>query len=46
MGFCKQIPGGNRSNLAGRKLISPSNRRVKPVPAGRAEISFRQNGIM
>ena len=42
MGFCKQIPGGNLSRLAGMKIDFP-NRRVKSVPTGRVEIPFRQD---
>ena len=46
MGFCKQIPDGNLSHVAEKKIDFPMNRRVKFVPAGQVETSSRQNDIM
>ena len=42
--FFKWIPGGNLSRLVEMKVDFPM--RVKSIPAGRVEISSRQNGIM
>lgn len=42
----KQVRGVKLSQLARTKLISPYNRRVKPVLAEQVEISSRKTGIM
>ena len=48
MCFCKQIPGGNLFRCAGMKIDFPiySNRRVKSVPGGLVDVSYRQNGVI